>query len=306
MGDTRPSILLVDDEEIIINLLKEYLESIGYQVTAVTSAEDAVKYLNNGINIDLILSDINLPGMTGIDLLKIARETKPDVSVVLITGFKTLDYAISAIKNGAQDYITKPFDLVNVRRIVEKVIRKRSKDQQKRRVLEFGQYLKMNFSIPTGEIDPGVVADYFANLLLQTGFCDENEYNQYNLAFTEALINAVEHGSLELSSDIKENDFEKLALFEELKSRRIKDPKYANRKIEIAFEYRPELFVLNITDEGPGFNWRKFVDDHHRFREVNTEAHGRGFMIIKHIVDEVYFNDKGNSITIIKHKKPVE
>ena len=114
------NILLVDDEELIVNLLQDYLESLGYAVVAANSAEEAIKILNNGSVIDLLITDINLPGMTGIDLLKIARNTKKDVSVILITGMKTLNFAISAIQYGAQDYITKPFDLENVRRVVER------------------------------------------------------------------------------------------------------------------------------------------------------------------------------------------
>lgn len=303
MNASRQHILVVDDEEVIISLLKDYLESLEYEVTAVTSAEDAIHHLSNGRAIDLILSDINLPGMTGIELLKIARETKPEISVVLITGFKTLDYAISAIKHGAQDYITKPFDLTNVRRVIEKVLRRQNKAHLKKKIFEHTRYFNIHLAIPTRDAEPGVLADYFSKILLNSGFCDENEFNQYNLAFTEAFINALEHGNLELSSSIKGDDFGMISMFEELREQRMEDPAYGERTVSVSFEFRPEVFTLNITDEGPGFDWQQYVTRDHQFKEINTESHGRGFLIIRHIVDEVYFNKMGNSITLVKYKK---
>lgn len=301
--DKSKNILLVDDEELIVNLLQDYLESLGYGVAAANSAEEAIKILNNGSVIDLLITDINLPGMTGIDLLKIARNTKKDVSVILITGMKTLNFAISAIQYGAQDYITKPFDLENVRRVVEKVLRKQRHAKKKEEIFEYSQYIRESFEIPTAEVDAGSTAEHFANILLKSGFCTEDDYNQLKMAFTETILNAVEHGNLELSSELKEQEIFENTEFENLRAERLNDPRYANRKIYLTFEFQPENFSLNITDEGKGFNWQKYVDEKHQPRMINLDAHGRGFIFIKHIIDEVYFNDRGNSITLVKHRK---
>ncbi len=294
-------ILIVDDEELIVELLENYFQSLNYEVASAESAETAIHHLQNGHAVDLIITDINLPGKSGIELLQIVRQLKPEVPVVLITGHKTLDFAISAIKNGATDFITKPFDLSNVRKVVEKILRFKNQSREREKIYEFVKYIKLNFEYPTNQIDPGIIANHLASMLLKAGFCAESEYNQYYLAFTETLVNAIEHGNLELSSNMKGSDFEKIAQFEQLREERLKDPRYGERKVFIAFEFNPELFSLNITDEGPGFDWRKYVSTN-KVHALNLKAHGRGFVFIRNVMDEVYFNEKGNSITLIKHR----
>jgi hypothetical protein len=116
------------------------------------------------------------------------------------------------------------------------------------------------------------------------------------------LINAVEHGNLELSSSIKEGDFEKIRMFEELRATRLKDPYYANRKVLITFLYNQDCFSLTITDQGSGFDWHPYVTDKNQLFHITAKPYGRGFMLIRHIIDEVYFNEAGNSITLVKSK----
>ena len=122
------------------------------------------------------------------------------------------------------------------------------------------------------------------------------------MAFTETLINAVEHGNLELSSSLKGGDFEKIKRFEELRAERLKNPFYGNRKVIITFLYNQDCFSLTITDEGAGFSWKQYITDKNQIFHASSKPYGRGFMLIHHIIDEVYFNDSGNSITLVKSK----
>ena len=300
--ESSTRILIVDDEELILDLLQNYFQSMSYHTIPALDAEEALKYIRNGEPIDLVITDINLPGKSGIDLLRIVREVKPEVPVILITGHKTLDFAISAVKNGASDFITKPFDLANVKKVVEKVLRYRRLSREKERVFEFVRYMRMNFTIPTRELEPSLLADQLASFLQKMGFCSESEYHQYYLAFTETLVNAVEHGNLELSSVIKGNSFDDFANFEKLRDERLKDDFYGNRKVMVNFEVSDDTFTLNITDEGPGFDWRKIFSGASP-ETLNLESHGRGFVFIRSIMDEVIFNEKGNSITLVKYRR---
>ena len=296
------SILVVDDEELIINLLADYFSDLGYRVTAVKDAEKAIEELNNGHNFSLVLTDINLPGKSGLDLLKIVKETKEDLPVVLLTGMKTLDTAISALKSGAQDYVTKPFDLATIRKVVEKVLRLRNRSIRKVRIYEKLQQLKLSFQFKTVELDPDAVSKELAGFLYKMKFAPEEEIKQYELVFTETLINGIEHGNLELPSSLKSNDFLQMAEFEELKENRLQDPQYANRKISIIFECNSDLFSFTVRDEGPGFDWKKYINTTHKIVNDNEKSYGRGFMIIQHLIDEVYFNETGNTITLIKQR----
>ncbi len=295
-------ILIVDDEPSIRNLLADYFQSLNYRISTAEQAEPALEMINNDSKIDLLITDIDLPGMSGIDLLRMTRELKPDIPVVIITGLKTLEYAISAIKNGAHDYITKPFDPADVRKVVEKVLRYRLSSQKREKLFSFTGSMNINFEIPTSQIDAGVVSEYLAKFLLNSGFCPQDDFHQLYVALMETLINAIEHGNLELPSSIKGNDFNKLMRFEELREKRLNDPRYGERKIKVSFLYHPRRFSLTISDEGPGFDWKDYLNPQHQISQASTKPYGRGFMLIRHVVDEVYFNEQGNAITLVKTK----
>ena len=296
------SILVVDDEELIVDLLGDFFKELGYQVTIAFSAEEAIEKLNNGQAFNLVLSDINLPGKSGIDLLKIIREIKNDLPVVLLTGLKTIDNAISAIKSGASDYITKPFELSAVKKVVERILKVQDRSLKKEQVFENIEHLKISLRFNTLELEPGILAKELTNFLYKMHFAEIDEIKQYELVFTETLINAIEHGNLELSSLSKSNEALKIEEFENLKKERMRDLNYSRREIHISFECSPELFNFSVKDEGPGFKWQKYLSSTHKIQTVNVKSYGRGFNIIHHIIDEVHFNDKGNLITLIKNR----
>ncbi len=304
--ENMSNIMVVDDEEMIIDLLGDYFADLGYGVQVAMSAEEAVEKLNNGNKTNLVITDINLPGKSGLELLKIINETKDDLPVVLLTGLKTLDTAITAVKSGASDYITKPFDLASVKKVVEKVLNKQNKVYRKQKTYENLQHLRMNFQFTSTELEPGILAKELSTILNKMHFSDEEEIKQYELVFTETLINSLEHGNLGLESSSKSNDILQMAEFEELKENRLNDPKYANRKLNITFECNQDLFCFTVKDGGAGFNWQKYVDNTHKITETNLDSHGRGFMIIRHLIDEVHFNKEGNIITLIKNRESAQ
>lgn len=105
----KPRILVVDDEAAIRTVLEARLTGGGYEPVAVASAEEALAKLN-AEEFDLVLSDVKMPGMGGERLLAELRKTKPDLPVVLLTAHGSIPDAVAAVKTGAADYLTKPFD----------------------------------------------------------------------------------------------------------------------------------------------------------------------------------------------------
>src|ERR671913_802673 len=105
-----PNVLVVDDDPTIRSQLVRLYSHSGYTVVPVSSAEDALTQLAEG-NIDFVITDIKLPGLSGIDLIAHMQESFPDVPVIAITGFKDIDTAINVLKHGAADFVVKPFDL---------------------------------------------------------------------------------------------------------------------------------------------------------------------------------------------------
>jgi DNA-binding NtrC family response regulator len=117
----RTKILVVDDEEIVRESLCDWLESVDYSVESAESGEEALKIIKQK-KIKIMLSDLVMPGINGIELMKKARKIIPSLSTVIITAHATIQTAITAIREGAYDYIEKPFCPEKVELLVEKLI----------------------------------------------------------------------------------------------------------------------------------------------------------------------------------------
>ncbi|MDI6728219.1 MAG: sigma-54 dependent transcriptional regulator [Thermodesulfovibrionales bacterium] len=102
-------ILVVDDQKTVCYSLQRFLQSEGYDVHTATSGEDALSVLNDA-NPDLVIMDVRMPEMDGLEVLRRIKESHPKVQVIMMTAFSTTEKAIEAIKLGAYDYLTKPFD----------------------------------------------------------------------------------------------------------------------------------------------------------------------------------------------------
>ena len=114
-------ILVVDDEESLRRVTQLRLEAAGYHVNAVPDGFQALDLLARE-PFDLVLTDLKMPGMTGIELLKRVREEYPDVIVILITAFGTVESAVEAVKAGAYDYIVKPVNMDGLRLVIERAL----------------------------------------------------------------------------------------------------------------------------------------------------------------------------------------
>ncbi|MBI3957288.1 MAG: response regulator [Chloroflexi bacterium] len=114
-------ILVVDDEKNIRLTLGQTLQMVGYQVQAAVNGEDALKQLATE-HFDLMLLDLRMPGMDGIDVLRQAMERRPEMRIVIVTAHGSIDTAVEAMKIGAVDFIQKPFSPQEIRTLVAKIL----------------------------------------------------------------------------------------------------------------------------------------------------------------------------------------
>ncbi|MCJ7545698.1 MAG: sigma-54 dependent transcriptional regulator [Deltaproteobacteria bacterium] len=121
MVENKPTILIVDDDEVMCNTLADILKKMSYDVTSVQSGEDALHPLRDG-TFDLILLDIVLPDMSGLDVLKKIREIDSDAFVIMMTAYADVQTAVTAMKAGAYDYINKPFEIEELRLTIKKAL----------------------------------------------------------------------------------------------------------------------------------------------------------------------------------------
>ena len=104
----RARVLVVDDDTVVCKNCTRILNSAGYDTYSLQSSRIALERLK-GEQFDLAVIDLKMPGYSGIELLKAVKEIRPETAVIIITGYSTIDTAVEAVKNGASDYIAKPF-----------------------------------------------------------------------------------------------------------------------------------------------------------------------------------------------------
>ena len=117
-------LLIVDDEPAVLEVFHEYLGLQGYSVSTAPSGEEAVRVIPQLLP-DIILTDINLPGLSGLEVMRFAKTVDPEVGVIVVTGHASASNAIEALRQGAFNYITKPFDLDEIHEVVERAIANR-------------------------------------------------------------------------------------------------------------------------------------------------------------------------------------
>ena len=120
MSEKR-KVLVVDDEDALRTVLSGELTSEGYDVGTAADGDDAISTLQNQ-TFDLVLLDIKMPRMNGFEVLKFVKEKHPETKVVMLTGFADLKNAIESKKLGAEDFVSKPYDLVDLLTTIERVL----------------------------------------------------------------------------------------------------------------------------------------------------------------------------------------
>lgn len=112
-------ILIIDDEAAMVEGITKTLSQDGYQIDGTTNGEDGIALIRQGY--DIIITDLVMPGMSGMDILREVKNNSASSAVIMITGFATVEGAVDAMKQGARDYITKPFEVEALRKVVKDV-----------------------------------------------------------------------------------------------------------------------------------------------------------------------------------------
>ena len=144
--DAAPRVLVVDDEKVIREILADFLSLEGFEVRTADDGQSALKELE-GNAYDLVISDLKMPGMGGLELLNELNRTHPGIVTIIMTGFGTVETAIDAMRHGAYDYVMKPFRIEEVVHIIQRGLEKKRLTAENLRLREAVSLYKVSEAI---------------------------------------------------------------------------------------------------------------------------------------------------------------
>ncbi|HXG08571.1 MAG TPA: response regulator [Gemmataceae bacterium] len=246
---------------------------------------------------EVVLTDLLMPEMDGLELVQEIRSKYPLVPVILMTAHGSEEIAIQALQKGAAYYVPKRNLAQDLAEAVENVLAAARGSRNQQRLLECLTKTEAHFILDN---DPTLIPPligYLQDNLARLKLCDEIGRIRVSVALQEALTNAIQHGNLEVSSALREKDDK--AYYALTEERRRQKP-YATRRVYVTARESTTEAVYIIRDEGPGFDPALLPDptDPSNLERVS----GRGLLLIRTFMDEVYHNEKGNEITMIKRR----
>lgn len=295
MRPAQHTVLVVDDSAIDRRLASGLLEKEGrYQILMATNGKDALLALKLQ-PIDLVLTDMQMDEMDGLELVEAVRADYPLTPVILMTAIGSEEIAVKALEKGAASYVAKRRLQQDLMEIVQQVIDNSDENRLQSRLMhrltrnEFSFVLNNDLSLVHS------LVKYLQHTLRCVCLADEVDRLRVGIAVEEALLNALYHGNLEVSSDLKERAPN---LFEETARQRCQEEPYRNRHIFIDAVVSREQAQFVIRDEGPGFNPKGLPDP---TDPANLEKpSGRGILLMRSFMDEIRFNEQGNQVTLVK------
>lgn len=261
-------ILIVEDNEAGRRLLGLMLREGPYTIEEARDAQEALSVIERE-TVHLVITDVNLPGRSGLELLDHLRTRHPRLPVILITADPRLEVAIQALRLGATNFIQKPFSLEELTEIVRKSLRPWAINAGKRSFIpEMKKRLSLKLHSSTAIIDP--VFYHIYDDALSLGFPEPVLRLNVYLTLNEALANAVRHGNRE-------------------------DPE---KHVHVEAELTSDRVTIWVTDEGPGFDPGTLPDP--TAVENLLKTSGRGIFLMRCYMDEVEYLDGGRTLRLQK------
>ncbi|MFB3785127.1 MAG: response regulator [bacterium] len=292
------TILIVDDEKMIRDLLVAMLQESGqYRMLEADNGRDALEICISE-EVDLVFTDLKMPVMGGMELLAELRRQKPEIPIVILTGFGRREDVIEALRLGASNFLLKPQEVELVATVAGKILRMRHRKKLEQQIFDFFNEEHQTYCIPTDLQYTLALIDLLSEKITRVSICDDSELTNIRIALDEALVNAIVHGNLEIPSRTKGSSLDEMMAFNQIVRERSQLSPYRDRKVRITRHLTPDYVCFTIEDEGKGFDWKSLPDslDHVKI----LANHGRGLFLIRAFMSHVEFNDKGNRIIMVK------
>ena len=292
-------ILVVDDSPFQRKVAGTLIErETGMEVIYAAGGDEALEAMAARMP-DLVLTDLQMPGIDGIELVEQVRELHPQVPVVLMTASGNEQKAVAALRGGAASYIPKSVLDRELVKTLRSVLEVSHENRSRALLMRSMTHSESVFVLGNNPALIGPLVNYLQQGLSAMGLCNETENTRVGVALDEALVNALHHGNLEVDSALRRDD---LNGYHQLIAERRQLSPYKERKIRVSAVFDRDRATFVVRDEGKGFDPDLLPDP---TDPANlARPHGRGVLLIRTFMDEVIYNDVGNEVTLIKLCNP--
>jgi CheY-like chemotaxis protein/anti-sigma regulatory factor (Ser/Thr protein kinase) len=287
-----PRIVVAEDSHTQAVLIRFHLQKAGFEVRVAGDGVEALAAVAAAPP-DLVLTDMQMPNLDGLGLVRKLRESQPSLPVVLMTSGGCVELELEALRSGAAHYASKECIETDVVPTVQKVLRTAAEagDEPLGRVL-FGSDLHVVLGADLAHW-PQVLRRVRGDL---ASLALTRETVRIGVALTEAVTNAVVHGCLKVGARPRQGD---IAAYDALYASRLQDAPYRDRCVRFQAKLSPQEALFVVQDEGPGFHGLRDLPDPANF----DAASGRGLVLLRTLMDEVRFNAAGNEVTLVKRRE---
>ena len=292
--------LVIDDSKSFINFVSSILEKYKCQIFTADNGHIGIQQYNL-VKPDIIFSDIEMPVMTGIDMLKKIRMRDSNIIIVMMTANSKEKYVLEALNFGASNYIKKSDLKKELPIVIEKYLSILFERKRQKNFTDNIDSASIDFVFDNRIENLASVSIYLASLT--RGILSDESRAQITIGLQELLMNAVEHGNLNINFDEKTEALEKNCL-NELYKIRLSQPNLESRRVRVNFQRVPELVEWTITDEGQGFDADSIPNP---CDEINLdEMHGRGILISRYQFDQLKYSNNGRTVWVMKNASKKE
>lgn len=295
------TLLVVDDSRVDRRLVGGLLQKTGeYEIIYAENGNDALQRIELDIP-DAVLTDLHMPEMNGLELVQAIKSDYPLIPVLLMTAQGSEELAVEALRLGAASYVTKRRlgeDLVST---LHQVLEAASTDQGETRLLNRISSQQTSYVLPNETKLIHALSGQVRDTMRSMRVFPENERLRIGIAFEESLLNALYHGNLEVSSELRDQDH---SAYEDLARQRATETPYNERQLYVDIAMTQEAVRFSVRDEGPGFNPASIPDP--TDPEYLDRPSGRGMLLMKSFMDEITYNEQGNQVTMTKNAPPPE
>lgn len=288
-------ILVVDDSAVDRRLAGGLLERTAeWHPEYACDGQEAIEVVRRSCP-DVILTDIQMPAMNGLELVRLVKSEAPHVPVILMTAQGSELTAVRALEEGADSYVPKRQLGELLADTVDRVLLLAGEVRNRQSLARCLRSMRCSFVMNN---DPALLSSLVAHLqalLRDMNLFTESERLRIGVALEEALLNAAYHGNLEVSSKLREIDH---STFYELARQRMDTAPYRERRIYVDVELTPHQVEYVIRDEGPGFDVRTLPDP--TDPENLERPCGRGLLLMRTFMDQIAYNERGNQVTMVK------